>query len=95
MSNDIEVIIKQNQIFNNIILASKPHVIKVLLKSDMSIVWVDIWDVQSGSKTKRLINQCFNVENHITTIKGMNMNLDVSQCKNYWRWGHATHSYRI
>ena len=40
--NDIKVIIKQNQIFDNIILVSKPCVIKVLLKLDMSIVWVDI-----------------------------------------------------
>ena len=48
--------IKQNQIFDNIVLTSKPYVIKVLLKLDMSIIWVDIWDVQSGSKAKGLIN---------------------------------------
>jgi len=44
-SNVVEKIIKDNHIFNNIILASKPHVIKVSLKSDMTIVWIDIWDV--------------------------------------------------
>ena len=37
-SNDIETILKQNHIFDNISLASKPRVIKVSLKSDMSIV---------------------------------------------------------
>jgi len=37
-SNNIESILKQNQIFDNIILASKPRVIKVLPKSDMSII---------------------------------------------------------
>ena len=37
-SSDIEVILKQNQIFDNIKLVSKPRVIKVLLKSDMSII---------------------------------------------------------
>ena len=55
-SNNVKEIIKQNQIFNNIILTSKPQVIKILPKLDMSIIWVDIWDVQSESKTKGLIN---------------------------------------
>ena len=44
-SNVVEKIIKDNHIFNNIILASKPHVIKVSLKLDMTIVWINIWDV--------------------------------------------------
>ena len=55
-SNDVKDIIKQNHIFNNITLASKLRVIKVLPKSDMAIVWIDIWDAQSGVKTKGLIN---------------------------------------
>jgi len=55
-SSNIKEIIKQNQIFDNIILASKPCVIKVSPKSDMSIIWIDIWDVQSRSKAKSLIN---------------------------------------
>ena len=66
--SEVESIIKQNQIFNNIVLMSKPHVIKVSPKSDMSIIWIDIWDVQSRSKAKSLINRCFNVERFITTI---------------------------
>jgi len=37
-SNDIEMILKQNHIFDNISLASKPRVIKVSPKSDMLIV---------------------------------------------------------
>jgi len=36
--NDIEMILKQNHIFNNISLTSKPRVIKASPKSDMSIV---------------------------------------------------------
>ena len=44
-SNNIEMILKQNHIFDNISLASKPRVIKVSPKSDMSIIWIDIWDV--------------------------------------------------
>jgi len=66
--NDIRTILKQNHIFDNISLASKPRVIKVSPKSDISIVWLDIWDVQSGSNAKMLINRCFNVGNYIMTI---------------------------
>ena len=75
--NDIETILKQNHIFDNISLASKPRVIKVSPKSDMSIVWLDIWDIQSGSNAKMLINRCFNVGNYIATILGANMNPSV------------------
>ena len=37
-SNDIEVIIKQNQIFDNVVLASKPYIIKVSLKLNIFII---------------------------------------------------------
>ena len=61
----------------------------------MAIVWLDIWDVQSRKNTKILINRCFNVGNYIATIRGTNMNPGVPQCKNCWKWGHATFSCRI
>ena len=79
----VEKIIKYNQIFNNIVLVSRLKVIKILLKSDMFIIWFDIWDVQSGSRAKGLINRCFNVGNYIATIQDTNMNPEVSQYKNY------------
>ena len=41
-SLDIETILKQNHIFDNISLSSKPRIIKVSPKSDMAIVWIDI-----------------------------------------------------
>ena len=66
--SDIENIIKQNQIFDNIVLTSKLCIIKVLPKSDMSIIWIDIWNIQSGSKAKGLINRCFNIRRFIVTI---------------------------
>ena len=94
-SNDIKLILKQNHIFDNISLASKPRVIKVSLKSDMSIVWIDIWDVQSRSNAKMLINRCFNVGRYIATIQGANMNPGIPQCKNCWKWGHAIFLCRI
>ena len=94
-SLDVETILKQNHIFDNISLASKLRVIKVSPKSNMAIVWIDIWDVQSGKNAKVLINRCFNVGNHIATIRGANMNPGVPQCKNCWKWGHSTFSCRI
>jgi len=93
--NDIEMFLKQNHIFDNISLTSKPRVIKVSLKSDMLIVWIDIWDVQSGSNAKMLINRYFNVGSYIATIWGANMNSGILQCKNCWKWGHATFSCRV
>ena len=43
-SSIIESIIQSIHIFNDMCLASKPHVIKALPKSDMVIIWIDIWD---------------------------------------------------
>ena len=60
--------IKKNYIFNNIVLALKPRIIKVFPKSNMTIIWVNIWDIQSSSKVKSLINRCFNVGSYIVTI---------------------------
>jgi len=77
ISSDVETILKQNQIFDNVNLASKPRVIKVSPKSDMSIIWIDIWNVQSSNKAKGLINQYFNVSKYIATIQGANMNPGV------------------
>ena len=84
------MIIKQNHIFNNVTLASKPRVIKVSPKSDMAIIWINIWDTQSGTKAKDLVNRCFNVGRFITTIREANANPSVPQCKNCWKWGHST-----
>jgi len=81
-TEEVIKIIKENHIFNNIILASRPRIIKVSPKSDMLIIWFDIWDAQSGAKAKRLINRCFNVGRYIASIHGTNMNLGVPQYKN-------------
>ena len=77
-ANVVEMIIKNNYIFNNIVIALKPRIIKVSPKSNMVIIWLDVWDIQSRSKTKSLINKCFNIGNYIATIHGANMNLGVS-----------------
>jgi len=95
MSNDVETILKQNHIFDNISLVLRPRVIKISSKSDISIVWIDIWDVQSGSNIKMLINRCFNVGRYIATICEANINPGVPQYKNCWKLGHATFLCKI
>jgi len=64
----VEKIIKENHIFNNIVLALRLRVIKIFFKSNMFIVWINIWDIQSSSKARGLINRCFNVRSYITMI---------------------------
>ena len=53
----IEGVLKDSYLFKDTTLASKPHIIKVSPKSDKAVVWVDIWDFQSGSCVKNIINQ--------------------------------------
>ena len=89
-SDIIESVIKEIHIFNNIILISKSHIIKASPKSDIVVIWVDIWNSQNGTIAKSIINQHFNIRQYIATIHGMNMNSRVPQCKNCWKWGHAT-----
>jgi len=76
-SDKIEGILKNNHLFNNIVLASKPCIIKVSPKSDMAIIWIDIWDTQTESNAKKIINCRFNISSYITTVCGTNMNPDV------------------
>jgi len=90
-----EKILKNNHIFNNILIVSWPRIIKVFPKLDMAIIWLDIWDSQSSINTRGLINRCFNVGSFIATVWGMNMNLSVSQCKKYWKWDYSTHSCKV
>ena len=55
-SNIIEDILKKSHLFKDIMLASKPCIIKASPKSDMVVIWVDIWNSQSGSMAKNIIN---------------------------------------
>ena len=73
-TEEVEKIIKENHIFNNVILASRPRIIKVSPKLDILIIWIDIWDAQSSAKAKGLINRCFNIGRYIASICGANMN---------------------
>ena len=78
----IETVVKSTHIFNNIVLVSHSQVIKTFPKSNIVMVQIDIWNSQTNTTVKSLISRYFNIGQHITTIRGTNMNLDVSQCKN-------------
>jgi len=93
-SDNITTTMKQLELFEPVNLAAKPRVIKASPKSDMTIIWFDIWDSQNGSKAKLLINHSFNFGRYITTIRATNMNPGVPQCHNCWKWGHSTFSCR-
>ena len=84
-TEDIERILKNTYIFNEIVLASRLRIIKVSPKSDMAIVWIDIWDNQNGNNTKKIINRCFNVGNIVTMVRDANINPSIPQCKNCWK----------
>jgi len=52
---------KHIDLFENISLAAQPRIIKASPKSDMAIIWFDIWNNQNSSKAKMLINHSFNL----------------------------------
>ena len=74
---------------------SKLHIIKISPKSDMAIVWIDIWDTQNSNNVKKIINRYFNVESVIAMVRDTNINPGVSQYKNCWKWGHLAEVCRI
>jgi len=47
-SNVIEEVIKDTHIFNDIVLASHLHIIKVSSKSDITVICVDVWDLENN-----------------------------------------------
>jgi len=95
LSDYVETIIKFNHVFNNLSLASKLWVIKALPKSDIAIIWINIWNAQSRFNAKNIINRSFNIGSYIATIWGINMNSGVPQYKNCWKWKHIIFSCRI
>ena len=86
----VKRVIKELHIFNDITLASKLWIIKVSSHSNSAVIWIDIWDLQNGSKAKTIINQWFNVSRYVATIHGINVNSGVLQYKNCWKWDHST-----
>ncbi|KAF5347025.1 hypothetical protein D9756_011012 [Leucocoprinus leucothites] len=90
----VEQALGQSSLFENVILAARPRVMKSSPKSDTAVVWFDIWDSQNGTKAKTLVNRTINFGRHIGTIRATSMHPGVAQCRNCWRWGHPTHACR-
>ena len=65
-------------LFEGIILASMPRIMKALPSSDMSVIQIDIWNSQKGSKGKTLINCSFNFGRHTATVRGTAMYFGVA-----------------
>ena len=80
-----EIIKKKSHIFNNIVLVSRSCIIKISPKSNMTIIWIDIWDIQSSNRAKGLINRYFNVGSYIATIRDASINSSMPQYKNCWK----------
>jgi len=76
-SDNIKLIIKANHIFNDLTLMSKPGIIKASPKSDIAVIWIDVWNTQSDKNRKMIINRCFNVRKHIATIYRASINPGV------------------
>jgi len=90
----VESVIANTPIFEGVVLASHPRIMKASSSSDMSVIWIDIWDSQKGSKGKTLINYSFNFGRHTATVWGTAMHPGVVQCCNCWCWRHPTHACR-
>ena len=75
-------VLSSSPLFEGVTLASMPRIIKASSSSDMSVIWIDIWDSQKGSKGKMLINRSFNFVLHTDTVRGNAMHPGVAQCRN-------------
>jgi len=60
-SDIIEEVIRNTHIFNDIVLTSHSHIIRLSPKSDIVIIWINIWNSQNSTKAKCPINRCFNI----------------------------------
>ncbi|KAF5345868.1 hypothetical protein D9756_011193 [Leucocoprinus leucothites] len=88
----VEQALRQSSLFENIIVAACPRVMKASPKLDTAVVWFDIWDSQNGTKAKTLVNRTINFGQHIGTIHATSMHPGIAQCRNCWHWGHPTHA---
>ena len=56
--------LSSSPLFEGVILASMPPIMKVSPSSNISVIWIDIWNSQKRSKGKTLINRSFNFGHH-------------------------------
>ena len=74
----VEAALSNSPLFEGVSLASMPRIMKASPSSDMSVIWIDIWDSQKSSKGKSLINCSFNFERHTATVRGTAMHPGVA-----------------
>ena len=88
----VKAALSNSPLFEGVSLASMPRIMKTSPSSDMSVIWIDIWDSQKGSKGKTLINRSFNFGHLTATVQGTAMHPGVAQCHNCWYWRYPTHA---
>jgi len=64
----VKAVIANTPIFEGVVFASCPCIMKVSPSLNMSVIWIDIWDSQKGTKGKTLINCSFNFGCYTTTV---------------------------
>jgi len=77
-SSLVKKVLKNTHIFNDIILVSKLWIIKAISNSDSAIIWINVWDLQSSSKAKTIINHSFIVRQYIVIIQSTNISSGIS-----------------
>ena len=87
--------LSSSPLFEDVTLASMPCIMKASPSSDMSVIWIDIWDSQKRSKGKTLINHSFNFGCHTATVRGTAIYSGVAQCRNCWCWRYPTHAVAL
>ncbi|KAJ3561033.1 hypothetical protein NP233_g10445 [Leucocoprinus birnbaumii] len=93
-SGQVEEAIANASLFDGVTLAARPRIIRASPHSDMSVIWIDVWDSQGGTKAKCLVNRQFNIGRSVATVRATAMHPGVAQCRNCWKWGHPTHACR-
>ena len=76
-NSQVEEILSKTDMFHGITLAACPRVLQASRNSDMSVIWIDIWNSQNSMKAKSIINQFFNFGRHITMVGGTSINPSV------------------
>ena len=64
----VKAVIANTPVFEGVVLALRPYIIKASPSSDMSVIWFDIWDSQKDTKGKTFINRLFNFGHYIATM---------------------------
>ncbi|KAF9440408.1 hypothetical protein P691DRAFT_687774 [Macrolepiota fuliginosa MF-IS2] len=59
-------------------------------KADSATIWIDLSDLQRGTRASQLISHCLFLNNVEVLIKGAKAHTGMPQCQCCWKWGHTT-----